>query len=140
MFIGNRAALTHWPAVLDATHELLERFEAHLRATEHYTVIANMRGDSPEVVADKVFSQSNLGGLQGPTISPVYHRETTDTGWYAISIVVRKDRLHYAIEQLRQIGGSGVLVLPVIYIFEEEPLRWQNLLKSLNIAEDAHAS
>jgi ATP phosphoribosyltransferase len=133
MFIGNGAALANRPAVLATAREMLERFEAHLRAIEHHTVIANMRGLSAEDVAQKVFSQPDLGGLQGPTISPVYLREPTETNWYAISIVVRKDRLHRAIEQLRCIGGSGVLVLPITYIFEEEPPRWRKLLETLQV-------
>ncbi len=133
VFIGNRPTLIERSDVLAIAYELLERFEAHLRASAHYTVIANIRGASPEEVAQKVFDQPNLGGLQGPTISPVYLRDSTDTGWYAISIVVSKDRLRQAIEQLRAIGGSGVLVLPVIYIFEEQPPRWQNLLETLGL-------
>ena len=133
VFIGNRAALTERPEVLVIAREMLERFEAHLRAMEHYTVIANMRGNSPEEVAQNVFTQPDLGGLQGPTISRVYLRDNAATGWYAISIVVRKDNLQRAIEQLRAIGGSGVLVLPVTYIFEEEPPRWLKLLETLGI-------
>lgn len=133
MLIGNRLALASRPTVLAAAREMLERFEAHLRAIDHHTVIANIRGESAEEVARKVFSQPNLGGLQGPTISPVYLREPTATNWYAISIVVRKDQLHQAIEQLRNIGGSGVLVLPITYIFEEEPPRWRNLLEALRL-------
>jgi ATP phosphoribosyltransferase len=132
MFIGNRAALTGRDEVLKIAKELLERFEAHLRAAEHQTVIANMRGRSAEEVANRIFTQTDLGGLQGPTISPVYQREATHINWFAITIVVRKARLHEAIAQLRQIGGSGVLVLPVTYIFEEEPARWRNLLKTLS--------
>jgi ATP phosphoribosyltransferase len=138
-FIGNRTALVERPEALAMAKELLERFEAHLRATEHCTIIANIRGYSPEEVAQNVLNQSELGGLQGPTISPVYLRQPTDTGWYAITIVVRKDRLHQAIAQLRQIGGSGVLVLPVIYIFEEEPVRWPRLLESLDLVKEPYA-
>lgn len=136
MFIGNRVALTERPEALQATKDLLERFEAHLRAVEHQTVIANIRGVSAEEVANKIFSQTDLGGLQGPTISPVYIRQPTETNWYAISIVVRKTNLHHAIEQLRKIGGSGVLVLPITYIFEEEPLRWRKLLENLKLEKD----
>lgn len=135
MFIGNKTALAQRPDALKITKEMLERFEARLRAIEHQTVIANIRGNSAEDVAKKLFSRPELGGLQGPTISRVYIREATDTKWYAITIVVRKDKLHQAIEQLRLIGGSGVLVLPVAYIFEEEPLRWQNLLAALNLKQ-----
>lgn len=133
VFIGNRTALTQRPEVLAVARQMLERIEAHLRAVEHETIIANIRGTSPEEVAQKVFSQPDLGGLQGPTISRVYLRDAADIGWYAITIVVRKDRLHQSIEQLRSIGGSGVLVLPITYIFEEEPHRWLKLLDTLGI-------
>lgn len=134
VFIGNRTALTQRPEVLAVARQMLERIEAHLRAVEHETIIANVRGASPEEVAQKVFSQPDLGGLQGPTISRVYLRDAADIGWYAITIVVRKDRLHQSIEQLRSIGGSGVLVLPITYIFEEEPPRWLRLLNTLELA------
>ncbi len=133
VFIGNRAAMTERPEVLATAREMLERFEAHLRAVEHYTIIANMRGESPEEVAHKLFAQPSLGGLQGPTISRVYLRDVTDKNWYAITIVVRKEGLHGAIDQLRAIGGSGVLVMPVTYIFEEEPPRWRRLLQNLGL-------
>jgi len=133
VFVGNRTALTTKSEALAIARQMLERFEAHLRAMEHFTVIANIRGESPEAVARRVFEQPNLGGLQGPTISPVYLRQPSDTNWYAISIVVHKNSLHQAIEQLRAIGGSGVLVLPLTYIFEEEPPRWLKLLKTLRI-------
>ena len=133
VLIGNRTALTGPSEVLAVAHEMLERIEAHLRAIEHRTIIANIRGKSSEEVAQKVFEQPDLGGLQGPTVSRVYLRDLSDTGWYAINIVVRKDKLHRAIEQLRAIGGSGVLVLPVIYIFEEEPPRWRKLLETLGM-------
>ncbi len=133
VFIGNRNALTSRPEVLATAREMLERFEAHLRAVEHYTIIANIRGDSPQEVAQKLFEQPSLGGLQGPTISRVYLRDVTATDWYAITIVVRKEGLHGAVEQLRAIGGSGVLVMPVTYIFEEEPPRWRRLLQILGL-------
>jgi ATP phosphoribosyltransferase len=131
MFIGNRTALTTRPDILELARDFLERFEAFLRAQEQYMVVANMRGESPEAVAQAVFSQPDLSGLQGPTISPVYHRQPTDTPWYAINLVVRKDRLHSTVQELRRIGGSGVVVMPVTYIFEEEPPRWQKLLDEL---------
>jgi len=34
-----------------------------------------------------------------------------------------------------QLGGSNVLVKPMIYIFDEEPLRWHRLLAELGISE-----
>lgn len=34
-----------------------------------------------------------------------------------------------------QLGGSGVLVMPMTYIFDEEPARWTALLLSLGLDE-----
>ena len=34
-----------------------------------------------------------------------------------------------------QAGGSGVVVSPITYIFEEEPARWRKLLDSLDLEQ-----
>jgi ATP phosphoribosyltransferase len=115
---------------------VLEFFEAHLRAQAHYLVFANMRGESPEAIAARMFAQTHLGGLQGPTISRVIAREGgPQRGWYDVNIVVRKDSVMQAVQELRSIGGSGVVVSPVTYIFEEEPERYCKLLEALQTHE-----
>jgi ATP phosphoribosyltransferase len=131
--IGNRHALKNQPEVLMVAKQLLEFIEAHLRATGFHAIIANIQGESPEAVAQKVLSQPDLSGLQGPTISPVYMRDTGSGDWHAISIIVRKQRLVQAVGQLRAIGGSGVVVTPATYIFEDEPMTYRNLLAELGI-------
>ena len=113
--------------------QLLEFIEAHLRATGFHAIIANIQGESPEAVAQRVLSQPDLSGLQGPTISPVYMRDTGSGDWHAISIIVRKQRLVQAVGQLRAIGGSGVVVTPATYIFEDEPMTYRKLLAELGI-------
>ena len=144
-------------------HELIERFDAHLKAEKYYSVIANMRGESPETVATLLMNADGLQGLQGPTISSVYHMEGNGTaaqhGFYAATICVSKKNLYKAVKSLQkvrggrdlgdmywteenhsipwiwpdlslysvstcpQLGGSGVLVQPMTYIFDEEPKR-----------------
>ena len=125
VFFANRAALRARPEVLTMARQLLEYIEAYLRGQENYMVVANMRGDSARAIADALFAQPDLGGLQGPTIAPVF----THTGeqWNAVTIVVHKDRIIPAVRALRAIGGSGVIVSPVTYIFEEEPERARRL-------------
>lgn len=131
--IGNRYALKNQAQVLTVAKQLLEFFEAHLRATGFHAIIANIQGISPEAVAQKVLSQPDLAGLQGPTIGPVYLRDPNARDWYAISIIVRKQRLVQAVEQLRAIGGSGVVVTPATYIFEDEPGTYHKLLAELGL-------
>jgi ATP phosphoribosyltransferase len=89
-----------------------------------------MRGDRPEVITQKIFNETQFGGLQGPTISPIGVRDGSPN-WYSVSIVVRRDLLPQAISQLRLIGGSGIIVTPLTYIFEEEPPRYKAMLKAI---------
>jgi ATP phosphoribosyltransferase len=127
--IANRASLKNNPTALGIARTLLEFSVAYLRARDNVSVFANMRGDSPESIAERMFSQEVIRGLQGPTMSPVITHQGEK--WYAAHLVVRKDQLAQAINELRSVGGSGVVVSPVSYIFEEEPAEYRNMLKQL---------
>lgn len=127
--VANRQALKQRPEVLAVARQLLEIIVAYLRAAENVSVFANIRGESPKSIAAKMFGKSVIGGLQGPTISQVITHN--DESWYAVHLVVRREQLGQAILELREIGGSGVVVSPVIYIFEEEPQAYQDMLAAL---------
>jgi ATP phosphoribosyltransferase len=127
--IANRKALQSRPNVLTVARQLLEFIIAHLRATDNVALFANIRGQSPEAVGARMTTKKVIGGLRGPTISPVVAQEDGD--WYAVHIIVRKDQLPQAINELREIGGSGVVVTPVTYIFEEEPEAYRAMLAAL---------
>jgi ATP phosphoribosyltransferase len=128
--IANYAALRERLEVLSVARILLEFTEAHLRAQDHVMVVANMRGESAEDVATSMFNTTVLGGLEGPTLSPVIVR-SEDRNLFAAQVVVRRDQLITAIAELRSIGGSGVVVTPVTYIFEEEPVRIKAMLDAV---------
>ncbi len=129
--IANHTALRNRPEVLDVARRLLEFTEAYLRAKDHVMVVANMRGESPDAIAARMTQRPTLGGLQGPTISPVIAKGMTQNGWYAVQIAVERDQLFDTIRDLRAIGGSGVVVTPVTYIFEEEPERYQAMMEAV---------
>ncbi len=128
--IANLNALKTNPVALRVARQLLEFFEAHLRASENLAIFANMRGTSPEAIAQQIFDQPAIAGLQGPTVSRVVVREQ-DPNWYAVNIIVPRSQLFQAVTELRSIGGSGVVVMPVSYIFEEEPPRYMAMLQAL---------
>jgi ATP phosphoribosyltransferase len=130
VLIANRATLKENPAVLAIARQLLELIEAYQRAQNNVSIFANMRGESPEAIAAKIFAQQTIGGLNGPTISNII-RKDAKPNWYALHIVVHRDELFAAINELRAIGGSGVVVAPVTYIFEEEPPRYKAMLEAL---------
>ncbi|GAY56852.1 hypothetical protein CUMW_175100, partial [Citrus unshiu] len=133
VLVASRKSLIRRKGVLDATHEILERLEAHLRASGQFTVTANMRGNSAEEVAERILSQTSFSGLQGPTVSPVFCKRDgkVTADYYAIVICVPKKALYKSVQQLRAIGGSGVLISPLTYIFDEETPRWRELLSNL---------
>lgn len=133
--VAHRAVLSERPEVLKIARTLLELAEAHLRAEDHVMVVANMRGESPAAIAQQMLTQKVLGGLQGPTISPVVGVDG-HLNYHAVQIVVRRDALIEAIAELRAIGGSGVVVTPVTYIFEEEPDRIRAMMRAVQAAPD----
>ncbi|NJL94921.1 MAG: ATP phosphoribosyltransferase [Anaerolineae bacterium] len=126
--VANPDAVRNAAAVQRVARRLLELFEGYLAGDSRYLVFANMRGESAEAVADRLFTQSNLGGLTGPTIAPIYSRLPSAAGhWFSVSVVVQNKSLYDAIQQLRSIGGSGVVVTPITYIFDEYPASCQRL-------------
>lgn len=129
VFIGNRSSLEN-PEVLRIARDLLEYFEAFLRGRKFVQVFANVRESNPEILSQKLFTQPQLTGLQGPTISPIYTRNGSN--WNAVHIIVERSKLQEVIRGLRSIGGSGVIVSPTLYIFEEEPECYKRLLLELN--------
>ncbi len=136
--IANRDALRGRPEVLAVARQVLEFIEAHLRATDHMALVANMRGESPQAIAGLMFAQETLGGLQGPTISRVL-AQNGNPNWYAVHVIVRREQLFRAVAELRAIGGSGVVVTPVTYIFEEEPTRYRAMMKAIQSHRPAGA-
>ena len=54
----------------------------------------------------------------------------------SVEVVVLKDKLVEVIHDLRSIGGSGVVVTPVSYVFEEEPERYAALLEKLGLKDN----
>ena len=146
VLVANRDALLRdGGRLLDIVHELLERLEAHLKADKYYSVVANMRGATSRAVADRILACDGLRGLEGPTVSPVFAPrrggggapapaspgDEGNDGLGAAVICVPKRRLYDCVKELRSIGGSGVLVQPMTYIFDEEPARWRALLEAL---------
>ncbi len=130
VLIANQAVLKTNPQALAVVRQLLEFIEARLRARDNLSIFANIRGESPEAIAARMFAQKTIGGLNGPTVSRIVVRDG-DPNWYDVHIIVHRNELFAAVTELRAIGGSGVVVTPVTYIFEEEPPRYKAMLEAL---------
>lgn len=129
--IANKKQLSSNSRTLEIATLLLEMITAHLNGKKNLAIFANVRAQSEKEISDRIFKHEVIGGLQGPTISRILTR--SQDSFYAIHIVVKKEELHKAIRGLRKIGGSGVVVSPVNYIFEEQP---KEIVKMLSALED----
>ena len=108
---------------------MLEMMEGYLRASSFYRLTANVRGASPEAVSATVLARPDLAGLQGPTISRVYDLEEVD--WFAVSLVVPKEKLINAVDHLRAAGGRDIAASQVSYLFKGVCRAYEGLLESL---------
>jgi ATP phosphoribosyltransferase len=129
--IASRKNLIDSPQVMDVARRLLEFIVAYLRAENNVAVFANIRGDSPQDVADLILGKKVIRGLQGPTISQVITHQGEN--WFAVNLIIKKSELAEGISELRSIGGSGVVVTPVNFIFEEEPEAYRKMLAELQV-------
>ena len=70
-----------------------------------------------------------ISGLKGPTISKVYSDDAD--AWYAVTVVVPRDKLMVAVDHLRKIGGGSVTVFQAHYVFQDQCNSYQKLLMAL---------
>lgn len=129
--IGNRVALAADPAKLECTRLLLEAMESSLRARPFLSVTANVQGGTPEAVARRVIAHGDLG-LQGPTIARVHPKSADDdTDWYAVTVIVSRDRLQEAVDSLRRAGAADITAIQVAYVFESKAWSYEALLHAI---------
>jgi ATP phosphoribosyltransferase len=157
--IGNRRALAASAEKRDLTRRVLELMEARLRAQDYYSVTANLRGTSEVEVARALLSSPATRGMRGPTVSRVFTADDAaetggagpvgegagegasarasegagggETHWFAATIIVGARALQLAIDHLRQVGGSGMSVVPVRYLFDERSRSFETALEAI---------
>ena len=129
--IGNRSALRDVPEKLEIARQTLELIEAQMRSREYFSLTGNIRGDSPEAVARRVTSHTEVAGLRGPTISKVYPKAGGEEGWYAATVVVQSKLLVSAVDALRRAGAGDVSVAPLRYVFENKCWSFEALRRTL---------
>ncbi len=127
--IGNRDILRNDPIRLDTLRVLIEYIDAAQQGRGYFQVVANIKGETPDLIAKRVSSNAITHGLQGPTISPIYN--DADEKWFTVTIIVANDNLLPALEHIRSIGGSQTIVSPVRYVFLEKSPVFQSLLEAL---------
>ena len=119
-------------ASLATARILLEMMEAHLGAKTFVRVTSNMKGETPEEVAEYVLRHSDISGLQGPTISRVF--TPNGSSWFAVTVIIEENRLLSAVDTLRKIGGTSVTVDKPSFVFQSESTSYSRLIQAVSDA------
>ena len=130
--IANRRSLRDDPAKQRVVQAMLELIEARRRARTFVSLIANVPGNDVAEVGARVAAYPDLAGLQGPTVAPVWNKDGSGAGWFAVSLVVDAANVLPAVEHLRAIGSSGITVLPVHYVFAERSQSFARLQREMD--------
>ena len=124
--IANPSSLADCPADLELARSLTEMLEAHLRADPYYRITANVQGRSAEDVSAMILARPEIAGIQGPTVARVFSVEEED--WYAVSLLIRKNRLLDAVAHLRDCGGVDIAAAQLSYLFKGESQSFAGLM------------
>ncbi|MEA2641282.1 MAG: phosphoribosyltransferase [Chloroflexota bacterium] len=137
--IGNRAALSGNASKLERARKILEAMEAYLRARSYLSLTANVQGGTPESVARQVALHGDVAGLRGPTIARVYPKSPDDdSDWYAVTVIVTRERLQDAVDALRRAGAADATAIPLAYMFESRAWSYEALLRTLEEPVGSH--
>ena len=99
VIIGNKNLDKGKQDILD---KLLFRIRAVINAKENKYILMN----APEAAVEKICSI--LPGMKSPSILPLVGK-----GWCSIHSVVKEDQFWERIDQLREAGAEGILVIPI---------------------------
>lgn len=132
--LGNLRSLKASGGKRDIARRVLELIEAHLEGRRAFTLTANVQGETEEEVARRVLANSEVAGVEGPTISKVYSKSPAPgVEWYAVSVTVKAGALLRAVDHLRSIGASSVIARPTAYVFYGSSKGFSKLLKKLGL-------
>ncbi len=100
VLIANEEALKNGKK--DLLEKLITRFKGVLSEKDYKYVMMN----APEDMLPKI--KKIIPGLKSPTISPLANK-----GWLSVQTVIKEDVFWETIEKLKQVGASGIIVLPI---------------------------
>ena len=99
VLVSRRGLETEKQEILD---KLLFRLNAVMKARTNRYVLLNAPNDS----LDKIISI--IPGMKSPTIVPL-----AEEGWSAVHSVISEDRFWEVIDELKEAGAQGLLVIPI---------------------------
>ena len=100
ILIANKQSITNGRKVL--LEKFMTRLNGVLAAKAYKYVMMN----APRTILSEI--KKVIPGLKSPTVSPL----ATD-GWISIQTVIKEDIFWETIEKIKQLGATGIIVLPI---------------------------
>jgi len=106
VMLKSEAVLAVSPRISTERKKLLEklqfRIQSVLRARQSKYVLLNAPNEKLENIISK------LPGMRSPTVLPL-----AEDGWSSVHTVIQKDKFWEVIDELKQAGAEGILVIPI---------------------------
>ena len=99
VLIANQNLIADKQLILD---QLLFRIQSVKQAAEHKYILLNAPNDAIQKIA------AVLPGMKSPTILPL-----VEEGWSSLHSVINEDQFWEIIDQIKQLGAQGILVVPI---------------------------
>lgn len=100
LLVANEQAILNGRKAL--IEKIITRFKGVLSAKDYKYVMMNV----PQEILPKL--KKVVSGLKSPTIAPL-----AKTGWLSVQTVIKEEVFWETIEKLKQLGASGIIVLPI---------------------------
>lgn len=104
--LQSQAVLIQVPNLCEAKRKILDKLLFRIRAVKKSKKNKYILLNAPNEKLDKIISL--LPGMKSPTILPL-----AESGWSSVHSVLSEDTFWDIIEQLKQNGAQGILVVPI---------------------------
>lgn len=132
--IGNLPTLRQREDVRAASRTILESIDASLQGKNYSQVTVNICAADMQDVATRLAQNPLTRGLQGPTIAPIYTRDSqSDNQWFTVTLILANKQLLQAVDHLRASGATDVVVSPIRYLFWDHSPTYRQLSTVLGL-------
>ena len=102
----SQAVLVKWKGLDEAQQRVLDQLLFRIRAVRKAKNNKYVLLNAPNHALDKIIAL--LPGMKSPTVLPL-----AEEGWSSVHSVLSEDEFWEKIEQLKEAGAQGILVVPI---------------------------
>ncbi|HZJ35949.1 MAG TPA: ATP phosphoribosyltransferase [Gillisia sp.] len=106
VMLQSEAILAISPKISEARKAILEKLQFRIKSVLHARTSKYILMNAPNEKLDQIIKL--LPGMRSPTVLPL-----AEKGWSSIHTVINKERFWEVIDELKESGAEGILVVPI---------------------------